>query len=203
MSHRVSDKFKANVKKWVTYDDKLEKANEAISKVKEKQQDIGNKIFKYMKKRNAEKKKVKIGDSQLKCTTRKKTTPLTKKFVKNCLTECLQNARAAEEVSSILCNTKKRIEAVLTHVFQDETKAEEAAEILCDPRRRMETALTHIIDDKRRADAVTEFIYGKRITTVTTKLTRKRKEDSMAIILHPDHAYEESEYEDDYDDYDE
>jgi len=137
--------FRTDVRDWVALDDKLSKAKKVIEKVKAKKNDISGNIVKFMKRNRLEKKEIKISNSRLKCGKCTKTTPLTKKFITECLTEFLRDAHEAKEAVKLMYTPKEKIKICLEYFFEDEEKAEEA----------------------------TEYIFSRRERTVSTTLRRK------------------------------
>lgn len=136
---KISDDFKIKVRDWVAYDNKILSANNAIKRVKEKQSEIGNGIITFMDNNNLQKKEIKINNYRLQYKTVKKTTPLTKKFIKQSLKEYLGNEEESTEIVNILYSQKKRMEMCLTQYFNDENKAHDTIEYIFNQRKSTET----------------------------------------------------------------
>lgn len=145
----VTNNFKTDVRDWVAFDNKIDKAKKVIQKVKEKKNDISQNIVQYMKARNLEKKEIKIQDTRLRCSTRTTQTPLTKKFIQGCLTEFLRDHHEAKRASDMIYNPKEKILACLTLFFGDEEKAGEATDYIFD--RREKTVITQLVKKRQRA----------------------------------------------------
>lgn len=144
----VTSNFKTDVRDWVAFDNKIDKAKKVIEKVKEKRDDISQNIVEYMKTRNLEKKEIKIQETRLKCSTRTSQTPLTKKFISGCLTEFLRDQHEAKRACDIIYKPREKILACLTIFFNDEEKACEATDYIFNRRER--TMVTKIIRKKQR-----------------------------------------------------
>jgi len=134
MARRVTDDFRIKVRDWVAYDNKIVKANNAIKRVKEKQQEIGSGILNFMDQNGLQKKEIKISNCRLQYKTTKKITPLTKKFILNSLIEDLGDEAEAKEIIKILYDPRKRMEICLTNYFEDEDRAIELVDSIFDKR---------------------------------------------------------------------
>lgn len=157
MARRVTDDFRIKVRDWVAYDNKILKANNAIKRVKEKQQEIGSGILNFMDHNGLQKKEIKINNCRLQYKKTKKITPLTKKFILNSLIEDLG----------------------------DEAEAKEIVKILYDPRKRMEICLTDYFEDEDRAIELVNSIYDKRVYEEKTVLKRKIQRVPVTIDNGP------------------
>jgi hypothetical protein len=132
----VTDTFRINVRDWIAYDNKITKANSAIKRVKEKKETIATNIIQFMDANNLQKKEIKISNSRLQYKTTTKTSPLTRKFITEKLTEFLGNEKDAKEAAKRLYDVRRRMELCLTEYFEDEDKAIEAVEYLYKNRNK-------------------------------------------------------------------
>lgn len=137
----VNNLFRTQVRDWVAYDDKIIKASNAIKRVKDKQSELGTGIISFMSNNGLQKKEIKISNCRLKYTTVRKITPLTKKFIKECLEKELSNENIANEILSILYDPKKRMEICLSYYLNDNEKANEIVNSIFNERRYEEKTI--------------------------------------------------------------
>lgn len=134
----VTNNFKINVRDWVAYDNKIMKAKNAIKRVKDKQQQLGEGIIKFMSDNKLQKKEIKISNYRLQYKTSKKISPLTKKVILESLSNDLQDEKEAKEIVKLLYNVRKRMEICLKDYFEDEEKAKELVDNIYNKRTKTE-----------------------------------------------------------------
>lgn len=137
----VTNNFKINVRDWVAYDNKIIKAKNAIKRVKNKQQQLGEGIIKFMSDNNLQKKEIKISNYRLQYKTSKKISPLTKKVILESLSNDLQDEKEAKEIVKLLYNVRKRMEICLNDYFEDEEKAKELVDNIYNKRTKTDIPL--------------------------------------------------------------
>lgn len=152
----VSEQFKTDIRDWIAYDRKIEKATHAIKRVKEKKDDLQKNILHYMNIQNLQDNEIKMSNVRLKYKEKKHTTPITKKFVENILLQELQPI----EVQNIL-------------------------EVLYNPKKRLEICLSHILEDEYKANQLVQTIYNKRITTYKSVINKKVSRTPLTIDSGP------------------
>lgn len=146
--NNITTNFKSNVRDWVAYDNKIIKAKNAIKRVKDKQEELEEGIIKFMVENSLKDKEIKIKNYRLKYKTSKKTTPLTKEFILQSLTDDLKNADEAKEIVKILYNIRERMKICLTNYFDDKKKAEELVNSIYDKREKTEIPVIRRIIDR-------------------------------------------------------
>ena len=137
----VTEDFRIKVRDWVAYDNKIISANNAIKRVKEKKDEIGSGIIEFMDSNNMQKKEIKINNFRLQYKTIKKTTPLTKQFILQSLTDFLDNDEESKEIVDTLYNPRKRLEMCLAHYFKNEQKALQAVDYMYGQRKCNEVSV--------------------------------------------------------------
>jgi hypothetical protein len=165
--NNITTNFKSNVRDWVAYDHKIIKAKNAIKRVKDKQEQLGEGIIKFMSENSLKDKEIKIQNYRLKYKTSKKTTPLTKGFILQSLTEDLQDANEAKEIVKILYNVRKRMEICLTNYFDDEKKATDLIDSIYAKREKTEVPVL-----RRRVDREEFTINNGPISTIAENTIR-------------------------------
>ena len=78
MSH---SELEANIKTWVSYDNKIRQLNEEISKLKENKTTLSNNIIEYATSNNIKNSTIGLSDGHLKFTNTKQQQTLTFKFL--------------------------------------------------------------------------------------------------------------------------
>lgn len=83
--------FSDNIKSWVTYDNKIKSLNEQLRPLRDERNSLETQIVDYIKTNQLHNRTITISDGELKFKTSKITTPLTYKFVQECLSKCIKN----------------------------------------------------------------------------------------------------------------
>lgn len=95
--------FEEDIKKWVTVDNEIKKLNEEAKTLREQRSNLTLSINTYVESNDLKHATVKISDGRLKFQSVKVTQPLTLKYVKECLNDCIGNE---EQVSAIMSHIK-------------------------------------------------------------------------------------------------
>lgn len=83
--------FQNDVQKWVQIDNEIKRASSHVKTLRETRNNLSDKILSYADEHNLENAIIEISDGSLKFQNYKQTSPLTLKFIKTCLTECIDN----------------------------------------------------------------------------------------------------------------
>lgn len=94
--------FENNIKSWVTYDTEIKQLNDKLKGLREKRSNLTNDIFNYVNDKNINDSAVKISDGKLKFTTVKVCSPLTFKFVTDCLNEIINDPEKVKQIVNYL-----------------------------------------------------------------------------------------------------
>lgn len=88
--------FEDNIKKWVLLDNQVKQLNDKAKELKEQKNSIEENILNYVEKNNLNNATAKITGGSLKFIETKQTSPITLKFLHQCLSECIKNEKQVE-----------------------------------------------------------------------------------------------------------
>jgi hypothetical protein len=90
--------FETDVKNWVMIDNQIKQNNDKVKELRKQRTHLTTKIFSYAEENNLENAIIEISDGKLKFQQSKQTTPLTFKFLEECLNECIQNKEQVKQI---------------------------------------------------------------------------------------------------------
>jgi|TARA_Y100000588_G_C14092536_1_gene855149 hypothetical protein len=90
--------FTNEIKDWVAVDNKVRLYNEKIKELRQERTQIAENILSYANTNNLGNAVIEISDGKLKFNQSKVTSPLTFKFIKSCLNDCIQNQRDVDKI---------------------------------------------------------------------------------------------------------
>ena len=90
--------FEENIKEWVRLDNDIKSLNDKMRVLRDSKNEITGEIVTYASEKNLTHKIIEITDGNLKFQTRKETSPLTFKLVKECLTDCITNEEQVDKL---------------------------------------------------------------------------------------------------------
>ena len=97
-----------SIQKWVLLDNKLREINEMAKKYREQRKNFEEQIQKQVEKNDKLKNAtVKITDGKLLFSETKTTTPLTYKFIENCLNEVISDKNSVEKIIEHIKNSRE------------------------------------------------------------------------------------------------
>jgi predicted transcriptional regulator len=99
--------FEESIKEWVTIDNKIKQLNEQCKTLRNTKNELTNKINNYVDENELKHATVQISDGKLKFQTVKVTQPLTLKFIKECLDNCIQNESTVERIINYIKENRK------------------------------------------------------------------------------------------------
>lgn len=94
--------FEESIKQWVTIDNKIKKLNEEAKELRQQRTSITKQINNYVEENDLKHATVQISDGKLKFQSIKVTQPLSLKFVKECLEDCIQNETSVEKIMNYI-----------------------------------------------------------------------------------------------------
>ena len=100
--------FEEDIKSWVTLDNKIKQINEEVRGLREKRNNLTLSINTFVESNDLKHATVQISDGKLKFQSVKVTQPLTLKYVKECLNDCIGNE---EQVNTIMEHIKTNRES--------------------------------------------------------------------------------------------
>jgi hypothetical protein len=87
----ISNDFVDNVKKWVSLDNQIRKANDDLKNIRLQKHQISNQICTFMKNQNINEKKIEISDGSIRFYEKKEYSPLTYTYIEKCLTDIIKD----------------------------------------------------------------------------------------------------------------
>jgi hypothetical protein len=90
--------FQNDVKNWVMVDNQIKQNSEKVKELRKQRTHLSTKIFSYAEENNLENAVIEISDGKLKFQQNKQTSPLTFKFLEECLNECIQNEEQVKQI---------------------------------------------------------------------------------------------------------
>lgn len=100
--------FEDSIKAWVSIDSKIKEYNEELRDLRQQRSDITQRVYDHVNDNNLNHATVQISDGKLKFQSVKVTQPITLKFIKQCLHNCIPNE---EHVNSIMDHIKESRES--------------------------------------------------------------------------------------------
>ena len=94
--------FEQNIQSWVTLDNEIKKTNEKIKVLRDQRNDLSNDILIYIKDNSLDNATIKISDGRLRFMPIKQQTPLTYKFIHECLTKRIQNEAQVDSLMTFI-----------------------------------------------------------------------------------------------------
>ena len=90
--------FEESIKKWVTVDNSIKELNSRIKELRSTKNELTEEINQFVNANDLKHATVKISDGQIKFNNVKVTKPLTVKFIKECLGDCISNEDSVNQI---------------------------------------------------------------------------------------------------------
>ena len=100
--------FEQSIKEWVSIDNKIKEYNDGLRELRQRRSDLSQRVYDHVNANNLNHATVQISDGKLKFQSVKVTQPITLKFVKQCLLDCISNE---EDVDKIMEHIKESRES--------------------------------------------------------------------------------------------
>lgn len=100
--------FEEKICEWVTVDNTIKKYNELLKQERAKRTYLADNIIAYAEVNNLQHSVIQITDGKLKFQNTRITSPLTFKFIQECLKECLGNEESVKQIMTYI-KTKRDI----------------------------------------------------------------------------------------------
>jgi hypothetical protein len=107
--------FNENIKKWVLLDNELSIMRNKSREMRERKNNLTNNLYTYAEQNNLDTATIQISDGILKFQQLKQTSPLTFRFLEECLNDCLGDE---ERVKSILKYIKSKREEKISYIVK-------------------------------------------------------------------------------------
>lgn len=100
------EKFQGDIKDWVKIDTELKSLTDKARELREKKSGIMDNIMEFVDNNELNATTVKISDGRLKFAHVKQTSPLTLKFVQDCLTDLFKDESKVENIMEYIKNKR-------------------------------------------------------------------------------------------------
>ena len=94
----MSQLFQTNIQNWVNIDNKIKNLQQELKNLRSERHTTADSIFTYVETNNLENAIVQISDGKLKFQNVKSTSPLTFKFIEECLNECMKDENQVKQL---------------------------------------------------------------------------------------------------------
>ena len=94
----MSQLFQTNIQNWVNIDNQIKNLKKELKDLRSNKNALTNSIFTYAESNNLENAIIQISDGKLKFQNVKSTSPLTFKFIEECLNECIKNEEQVKQL---------------------------------------------------------------------------------------------------------
>ena len=91
--YNISMSFEEKIKDWVSIDNRIKRYQDAIRQEKRQKNELADQILNYVETEKMTHAQIQISDGLLKFQNNKVTSPLTFKFLKQCLSECIERRK--------------------------------------------------------------------------------------------------------------
>lgn len=94
----MSTEYQDKIKRWVQCDNEVISLRNQMKELRSERTQLKDQIYTYAETNNLEHATIQIRDGNLKLQQFKQSSPLTFKFLKECLTDCLSNEETVENI---------------------------------------------------------------------------------------------------------
>ena len=94
------------IKEWVSIDNKLKMHQEMVKELRSQRNEIGSDILMYVNTNKLDNAVIEISDGRLKFNNTKITSPLTFRFIKDCLNDCITDTKIVEQIIEHIKNKR-------------------------------------------------------------------------------------------------
>ena len=94
----MSTEYQEKIKRWVQCDNEIISLRNQMKDLRSERTQLKDQIYNYAETNNLEHATIQLRDGNLKLQQFKQSSPLTFKFLKECLTDCLQNEDHVNEI---------------------------------------------------------------------------------------------------------
>ena len=99
--------FEENIKNWVSLDNKLKQLNNNISDLRDNKKILTKQILDYVNTKDLLNTTIKISDGSIKFNKLRQTTPLTYKYVEQCLNRCISDKSQVEYIINYIKESRE------------------------------------------------------------------------------------------------
>tara|TARA_B100000902_G_C26513116_1_gene529561 strand:- start:132 stop:476 length:345 start_codon:yes stop_codon:yes gene_type:complete len=99
--------FEENIQKWVLLDNQIKVLNDRVKGLREQKNSASESIMQHVETNSLSNATVRISDGQLKFTATRQTTPLTFRYIKDCLIKCINNPEQVEQIMNFIKESRE------------------------------------------------------------------------------------------------
>lgn len=99
--------FEESIKSWVSIDNKIKEYNDELRELRQKRNSLSEHVYEHVNSNNLNHATVEISDGKLKFQSVKVTQPITIKFIKKCLEDCISNEEQVEKIMEYIKDTRE------------------------------------------------------------------------------------------------
>ena len=99
--------FNRDIVQWVSLDNRINDLRNEMRELRQSRNDLKDKIYTFAEQNELDRAVIKISDGQLKFQQTKQSSPITLKYLKRCLSECITDE---SQVDSIMNYIKEKRE---------------------------------------------------------------------------------------------
>ena len=99
--------FEENIKKWVALDNQMKNLADQTKKLREDKNTAEEMILSYVETQGLKNATVNITNGKLRFTETNQTSPLTLKYVEDCLGKCIGNATQVDQIMRVIKESRE------------------------------------------------------------------------------------------------
>ena len=99
--------FEENIKKWVAIDNQIKSLNEQTKKLREEKNSAEETIMSYVETNQLSNATINITNGKLRFVNTKQTSPLTLKYVEDCLQKCIGNHTQVKQIMKVIKDSRE------------------------------------------------------------------------------------------------
>jgi hypothetical protein len=98
--------FEKSIQKWVSLDNQIRNINEKTKMLRDEKNTLEESILKHIETNQLNNAVVNISDGKLKFVNCKQTSPISMKFIEECLSKCISNKDYVERIMKYIKNAR-------------------------------------------------------------------------------------------------
>ena len=99
--------FENQIQHWVSLDNQIKKLNDQIKELRDTRNNLEQNIIQYASSNNLSNSTIQISDGKLKFVNTKQTSPLTLKFVEECLAKCIKSEDQVNQIMTYIKDSRE------------------------------------------------------------------------------------------------
>ncbi len=99
--------FEENIKKWVAIDNQIKSLNEQTKKLRDEKNNAEETIMNYVETNQLSNATINITNGKLRFVNTKQTSPLTLKYVEDCLQKCIGNETQVKQIMKVIKDSRE------------------------------------------------------------------------------------------------